>query len=157
MQGSLAFIKTRYNLAVAAAKVQKFPCIEQGMSNKVARAGKFVAFRGKLPRKAWQVSPIRRQVVASHAVICGNFPDFSTTSLPGKPIYRGFSGRAAREKRLSTAIAAPTALRSEPTCPTCHSGICHEFPYTIVSAAWQCQNGAGAAARRIRGTGDSMG
>jgi len=85
------------------------------------------AFRGKSPRKARQVSPIRRQVVASHAVICGNFPDFSTTSLPGKSIFRDFSGRRVREKRIPTAEAAPTALRPRATCPTCHSGICRGF------------------------------
>ena len=94
------------------------------------KSGKIVkipAFRGKSPRKVRQVSPIRRQLVASHAVICGNFPDFSTTSLPEKSMYRDFSGRAVRKKRISTAIAAPTALRPEATCPTCHSGICHGF------------------------------
>ena len=42
-------------------------------------------------------------------------------------MYRDFSGRAAREKRLSPAKAAPTALRPEATCLTCHSGICHGF------------------------------
>ena len=91
------------------------------------KSRKIPAFRGKSPRKVRQVSPIRRQVVASHAVICGNFPDFSTTSLPGKSIYRDFSGRAARKSRLSTAKAAPTALRPRATCLTCHSGICHDF------------------------------
>ena len=91
------------------------------------KSRKYRGFRGKSPRKAWQVSPIRRQVPASHPVICGNFPDFSTTSLPGKSIFRDFSGRAAREKRLSTAIAPSTALRPRATCPTCHSGICHGF------------------------------
>ena len=64
---------------------------------------------------------------ASHIVICGNFPDFSTTSLPGKSIFRDFSGRAVRKKRIPTAKVAPTALRPRATCPTCHSGICHGF------------------------------
>ena len=91
------------------------------------KSRKIPAFRGKSPRKARQVSPIRRQVVASHTVIYGNFPVFSTTSLPEKPIYRGFSGRRVREKRIPTAKAAPTALRPRATCPTCHSGICHGF------------------------------
>ena len=91
------------------------------------KSRKILAFRGKSARKVRQVSPIRRQVAASHAVICGNFPDFSTTSLPGKSINRDFSGRAAREKRLSPAKAAPTALRPRATCLTCHSGICHGF------------------------------
>ena len=81
----------------------------------------------KSPRKVWQVSPIRRQVVAIHIVICGNFSVFSTTSLPGKSMYRDFSGRAARKERHPAAKAAPTALRPRATCPTCHSGICHGF------------------------------
>ena len=100
----------------------------------------------KLPRKAWQVSPIRRQVVASHAVICGDFFTFSTTSLPGKHIFKGFPGRVARKTRHPTAIAAPTALRSEPTCPSCHSGICHGIS--------EC-NSAGSVAASKRGRGSS--
>lgn len=100
------------------------------MSNKVERAGKiphFVASCLEKPGKCRPSGGKWRQVAASRMAICGKFPVFSTTSLPGKSMYRDFSGRAAREKRLSTAKAAPTALRPRATCPTCHSGICHEF------------------------------
>lgn len=51
---------------------------------------KIRAFRGKSPRKARQVPLIGRQVAASHSVICGDFPVFSTTALPGKPCLWAF-------------------------------------------------------------------
>ena len=73
------------------------------------KTGKILAFRGKLPQKARQVSPIRRQVVASHTVICGNFPDFSTTSLPEKPCLWAF--RAARREKSAF------LLRKQPPPP----------------------------------------
>ena len=47
--------------------------------------------------------------MASHAVICGIFPDFSTTSLPEKPINRAF--RAARREKSAL------LLRKQPPPP----------------------------------------
>ena len=55
------------------------------------------------------------------------FSRFFHYLLTRKALFTGFSGLAAREKRLSPAKAAPTALRPRATCPTCHSGICHVF------------------------------
>ena len=61
-----------------------FPRLTPWDGQQSGKNWKIRAFRGKLPRKARQVSPIRRQLVASHAVSCRNFPGFSTTSLPEK-------------------------------------------------------------------------
>ena len=77
--------------------------------------------------KSWQVGAHGRPSLGKSVAFSGFFPENSTTSLPGKSIYRGFSGRAARKTRLSPATAAPTALRPRATCLSCHSGICQGF------------------------------
>ena len=97
------------------------------MSNKVARAGNFVVFVASRLGKHGKCRPSGGKWWQVAWQFAGIFQIFSTTSLPGKSIFRDFSGRAAREKRLSTAKAAPTALRPRATCPTYHSGICHGF------------------------------
>jgi len=121
MQGSLAFIKTRYNLAVAAAKVQNFPCIEQGMSNKVARAGKFVAFRGF----SWQVASKSMASVAHQAASGGKshgdlrkFSRFFHYRFTRKAyLQRLFGPRGARK--------APFDCDSSPHRPTLRTDLPH--------------------------------
>lgn len=81
-----------------------------------------------------------------------DFSVFSTTSLPGKPIIRGFSGRVERWKRPTAAKAAPTALRPRATCPTCHSGICQGFSPSLCQQVGQGHfRGLTKKVGRIRG------
>lgn len=71
--------------------------------------------------------PLPSKKTCNSVAIFGKISENSTTSLPGKPIHKGFSGLAARRARPAAAKAAPTALRPRATCPSCHSGICHKF------------------------------
>lgn len=96
------------------------------MSNEVERLGKSLL--------SWQVASKSSASVAHQTAIGGKsrgdlreFSRFFHYLFTRKVHKQDFSGRAVRKKRISTAIAAPTALRQRATCPTCHSGICHGF------------------------------
>lgn len=81
------------------------------------------------------LSASHNEIRASHSMKDGDFSDFSTINLPDKPIKWCFSGIAPREKGDPTPLPAPTALRPQATCPTCHSGICNDVLPPFVATA----------------------
>lgn len=103
------------------------------------------------PCFSWQVASKSSASVAHQTATGGKshgdlreFSRFFHYLFTRKAHKQGFSGRAAREKRLSSAIAAPTALRPRATCPTCHSGICHGISvYNSVGSVAVSKRGRG--------------
>lgn len=90
--------------------------------------------------------------VASSGTFSGFLRENSTMGKSETPIKWGVSACAERERSVPTAKAAPTALRPQATCPTCHSGICQGFSPSLCQQVGQGHfRGLTKKVGRIRG------
>lgn len=69
----------------------------------------------------------RAKKQASSIPIFGIFFFFSTTSLPGKPIYKGFPGSRSEKKAFRQELQPPPPYAPQATCPTCQAEYVPEF------------------------------
>lgn len=94
---------------------------------------------------------MRRQVAASHTVICGDFPVFSTTALPEKPINRAFRAAWCGKSAFFLPYQPPPSYVRERLASLAIAEYVRFFFVYIVSGVRQCRlprqgRGEGASA-----------